>query len=194
MGASTSIAPELAGQIRVVILDADGVLTDGGIYVADGDGTPFESRRFHVQDGVGLMMLRSAGITVAIVSGKVSPAVRQRAADLGIDEVHQVNPYEKLVAVEGVLQRAGAGWEEAAFLGDDLADLPVLQRVGLAGAVPNAARDILAAVEWVSSVPGGSGAVREFSEELLRARGDWESLVDGYVEESVSRWKSGSDA
>lgn len=193
MAGTSRIAKELAARIRVVILDADGILTDGGIYVADGEDRPFEARRFHVQDGVGMLMLGRAGITVAIVSGKVSPAVRKRARDLGVEEVHQVNPYEKLVAVDGVLERAGADWAEAAFLGDDLADLPVLQRVGLAGAVPNAARDILETVGWVSSVPGGSGAVREFSEELLKARGEWQGLVDSYVQECLRRWNEASD-
>ena len=194
MSGASPIAAELAARIRAVILDADGVLTDGGIYVADGDGSPYESRRFHVQDGVGLLMLRKAGISVAIVSGKVSPAVRRRAEDLGIEEVHQVNPYEKLIAVEAVLRRAEADWGEAAFLGDDLADLPVLQKVGLSGAVPNAASDVLEAADWVSSVPGGSGAVREFSEELLKARGEWRGLVDAYVDECLRIWGAGSDA
>ena len=194
MTGSGPIASELAARIRTVILDADGVLTDGGIYVADGEEMPYESRRFHVQDGVGLLMLRKAGIGVAIVSGKVSPAVRRRAADLGIEEVHQVNPYEKLIAVDGLLDRAGVGWGETAFLGDDLADLPVLRKVGLSAAVTNAASDVLGAVDWVSSVPGGSGAVREFSEALLRARGEWQGLVDSFVDECFQRWGGNSDA
>ena len=139
-------------------------------------------------------MLLKAGITVAIVSGKVSPAVRKRAGDLGIEEVHQVNPYEKLIAVGGVLARAGADWSEAAFLGDDLADLPVLRKVGLGGSVPNAATDVLEAATWVSSVPGGSGAVREFAETLLRARGEWQGLVEAYVQECLQRWNGDAHA
>jgi 3-deoxy-D-manno-octulosonate 8-phosphate phosphatase (KDO 8-P phosphatase) len=138
-------------------------------------------------------MLGKAGIAVSIVSGKISPAVRKRAQDLGIGEVHQVNPYEKLIAVEALLHRVGADWAETAFLGDDLADLPVLQKVGLAGAVPNAASDILAAVTWVSTVPGGSGAVREFCEELLMARGEWQGLVHSYVDECLRRWNEALD-
>jgi 3-deoxy-D-manno-octulosonate 8-phosphate phosphatase (KDO 8-P phosphatase) len=188
MTGSAPIGSELAGRIRVVILDADGVLTDGGIYVVHGEDGAFEARRFHVRDGVGLLMLRTAGLAVAIVSGKISEAVRQRARDLGIEEIHQVNPYEKLIAVRGVLERAGADWSDAAFIGDDLADLPVLQRVGLPCSVPGAAREVLEAADWVSSSSGGNGAVREFSEALLRARGEWQGLVNEYVEECQRRW------
>ncbi len=185
----SAIPAELASRIRVVVLDADGVLTNGGIYVADGDRAPFEARKFHVRDGVGLQMLRRAGLRVAIVSGKLSAAVRARAEDLGIEEVHQVDPYDKLPVVEAVLERAGAGWDEAAFLGDDLADLPVLRTVGLPAAVPNAAREVVEAARWVGCVAGGEGAVREFAEALLTARGEWSVLVEEYVDECFQRWR-----
>lgn len=188
MSGSASIASELASRVRVVVLDADGVLTNGGIYVADGEGTPFETRKFHVQDGVGLLMLQRAGLGVAIVSGKLSPAVRARAEDLGISEVHQVDPYDKLPAVADVLERAGAGWDEAAFVGDDLADLPVLRTVGLPAAVPQAAREVRETAIWIADAPGGEGAVREFAEALLRARGEWTVLVEAYVDECFQRW------
>jgi len=187
------IDPELARRIRVVILDADGVLTDGGIYVADGEHEPFGLRRFHVRDGVGIVMLRRAGITVAIVSGKLSRAVRARAADLGIEEVHQVNPYDKLPAVEAILDRADAAWNEAAFIADDIADLAVLGEVALAATVPDAAPEVHAAAGWTSRAPGGSGAVREFAEALLRARGEWTLGVEAYVEECRARWRAGRD-
>jgi 3-deoxy-D-manno-octulosonate 8-phosphate phosphatase (KDO 8-P phosphatase) len=183
-----TIPAELASRIRVVILDADGVLTNGGIYVADGEGSPFEARKFHVRDGVGLMMLQRAGLQVAIVSGKVSPAVRARAADLGIEEIHQVDPFDKLPVVESILQRAGAGWDQAAFIGDDLADLAVLKTVALPAAVPDAASEVISEARWVSSVAGGEGAVREFAEALLTARGEWSGLVKAYVDECFQRW------
>lgn len=189
MNRASTIPAELASRIRVVVLDADGVLTNGGIYIADGDRAPFEARKFHVRDGVGLQMLQRAGLRVAIVSGKLSPAVRARAEDLGIEEVHQVDPYDKLPVVEALLERAGAGWDEAAFLGDDLADLPVLRTVGLPAAVPNAAREVIEAARWVGSVPGGEGAVREFTEALLSARGEWSALVEEYVDECFQRWR-----
>jgi 3-deoxy-D-manno-octulosonate 8-phosphate phosphatase (KDO 8-P phosphatase) len=187
------IEPELARRIRVVILDVDGVLTDGGIYVVDGEREPFGGRRFHVHDGVGILMLRKAGMTVAIVSGKPSRAVRARAAELGIEEVHQVDPYDKLPTVEAILDRAGAGWDETAFIGDDIADLAVLREVALPAAVPGAAPEVHAAAAWTSCTPGGSGAVREFAEALLRARDEWTPRVEAYVEECRARWRAGRD-
>ena len=194
MSGSSTMDPELAGRIRVVILDADGVLTDGGIYVSDGEREPFEGRRFHVHDGVGMLMLRRAGIVVAIVSGKLSEAVRSRAAGLGLEEVHQVDPHDKLPTVEAVLERAGADWDDTAYLADDIADLPVLGQVGLPCAVANAAREVREVAAWTSQVPGGSGAVREFAEALLEARREWTPLVEAYVEECLTRWRAGRDA
>lgn len=194
MKSPVGIDPELAERIRVVILDADGVLTDGGIYVADGENRPFEARRFHVHDGVGVLMMRRAGLTVAVVSGKLSRAVRERAAGLGIEEVHQVDPYDKLPTVEALLSRAGADWGEAAFVADDLADLAVLHEVGLPVAVPNAAPEVRAAATWTTVTAGGAGAVREFAEALLHARGQWTPLTESYVEECRRRWREGRGA
>ena len=185
--------PELARRIRVVILDADGVLTDGGIYVADGEREAFELRRFHVHDGVGILMLRRAGITVAIVSGRLSRAVRTRAAELDLEEVHQVDPFDKLPTIEALLARHGARWDEAAYIGDDLADLAVLGEVGLPAAVPGAAAEVRAAAAWTSRKAGGTGAVREFAEALLHARREWTPQVEAYVEECLARWREGRD-
>lgn len=189
-----SLAPDLARRIRVLILDADGVLTDGGLYVAEGEGGARELRRFHVHDGIAVHMLRGAGIVVALVSGKLSEPVRARAAELGIEEIHQVDPYEKLAAVEGILGRAGAGWDEAAYLADDLADLPVLRRVGLPAAVANAVPEVREAARWRGIVSGGAGAVRELAEAILRGRGDWTDMVEAFVRECERRWEDGSDA
>lgn len=181
----------LARAIRVVLLDADGVLTDGGLYFEGEDGES-EGRRFHVHDGTAVYMLHRAGIHVAIVSGKISAPVRRRARLLKIEEVHQVRPTGKLEAVEGILQRTGADWEEAAFLGDDLADLPVLRMVGLPAAVANAVDEVKQAAAWCGATPGGHGAVREFVEALLRARGEWRDLVESYVEECMEDWRGRS--
>jgi len=164
-------------------------MTDGGIYLSSGENGVLEGRRFDVHDGMAVHMLRRAGLGVAVVSSKVSPAARARVEALGIDEVHQVSAFEKLGAVEGVLSRAGASWDEAVFLGDDLADLPVLRKVGLPAAVANAVQEVKQACVWVGSREGGSGAVREFVEGLLRARGEWDALVEGYVDECVERWE-----
>ena len=187
----TSISRTKAVQVRVVLLDADGVMTDGGLYFIEGEGGPLEGRRFHVHDGLAIHILRRAGLEVAVVSSKMSTPVRQRAESLGITEIHQVSPFGKLEAVADILRRAGATWEEAAFLADDLADLAVLQEVGLPAAVANAVPEVKKAAVWVGDTPGGAGAVREFVEALLGARGEWTSLVEDYVEECVEHWRSG---
>jgi 3-deoxy-D-manno-octulosonate 8-phosphate phosphatase (KDO 8-P phosphatase) len=135
-------------------------------------------------------MLRRADLVVAIVSGKVSAPVRRRAEALGIMEVHQVSPFGKLEAVDDILRRVGATWDEAAFLADDLADLPVLREVGLPAAVANAVPEVKEAADWVGDVCGGAGAVREFSEALLRGRMEWDALVEGYVAECYEHWRS----
>ena len=177
-----TLDPELARRIGLVVLDADGVLTDGGItFIDNPEGSPYGLRRFHVQDGIGVYMLREAGVELAVVSGKESGAVRARAAELGIEEVHQVPPWEKVPTVARLLDRFGLEWTEAACLADDLADLALLERVGLPAAVANAVPEVRTAARWTGSVPGGRGAVREFAEAILRARGEWSRLVDAYV-------------
>jgi len=186
----SSVSPEQARRVRVVVLDADGVMTDGGLYVSADEDRVTEARRFHVHDGLGIHMLSRAGLEVAIVSGKVSLPVRKRAEALGIMEIHQVSPFGKLATVDEILRRAGAGWDEAAFLADDLADLPVLREVGLPAAVANAVPEVKEAADWVGDVCGGGGAVREFTEALLRVRGEWDSLVEGYVAECIEHWRS----
>jgi 3-deoxy-D-manno-octulosonate 8-phosphate phosphatase (KDO 8-P phosphatase) len=186
----SSILPEVARRVRVVLLDVDGVMTDGGLYMSADEGAVSEGRRFHVHDGLAIHMLRRAGLEVAVVSGKISRTVRKRVEALGIKEVHQVSPFDKLEAVDGILRRAGATWDEAAFLADDLADLPVLREVGLPAAVANAVPEVREAAAWVGVVHGGAGAVREFTEALLQARGEWSALVEGYVAECFEHWRS----
>jgi 3-deoxy-D-manno-octulosonate 8-phosphate phosphatase (KDO 8-P phosphatase) len=176
------IAAALARRIRLLVLDVDGVLTDGGVYLgATGTGEPVEMKRFDIQDGLGIRLLREAGIQVAIVTGRESHAVRLRAEELEIDEVHQDRSAAKLATVQAMLQRLGMDWSETAFLGDDLPDLPLLRRVGLPAVVGNATRDARAAALWAASRDGGRGAVREFAEALLGARGEWSERVEAYV-------------
>ncbi|HEX7051305.1 MAG TPA: HAD hydrolase family protein [Longimicrobiales bacterium] len=173
----------LARRIRVVALDVDGVLTDNGIYLGRApSGERVELKRFGIEDGLGIKMLRWAGLGVALISARESEATRLRAEELGV-ECFQDASGRKLEVVEALLERHGATWEEAAFVGDDLADLPVLRRVALPVAVANAALDVKAAARWQTRLPGGAGAVREFAEELLRARGEWGALVDAYCRE-----------
>ncbi|MDB4948598.1 MAG: kdsC [Gemmatimonadetes bacterium] len=177
-----AIPPELARRIRLVILDVDGVLTDGGIYLgATDDGERVELKRYDIQDGLGIKLVQEAGIAVAIVTGRESHSVRLRAAELGIAEVHQDRTAAKLRIVEEILARLGIGWHETAFVGDDLPDLPILRRVGLPAAVGNATPDALACCTWQARAHGGRGAVREFCEALLTARGEWADAVERYV-------------
>jgi len=176
------IAPELAQRIRLVVLDVDGVMTDGGIYLGATDaGERVELKRFDIQDGLGIRLVREAGIKVAIVTWRESHAVRLRAEELEVDEVHQDPSAAKLRIVQEMLERLGIGWEETAFVGDDLPDLAILRRVGLPAVVGNATSDARACAAWAARREGGRGAVREFAEALLTARGVWAERVEAYV-------------
>jgi 3-deoxy-D-manno-octulosonate 8-phosphate phosphatase (KDO 8-P phosphatase) len=177
------IAPELARRIRIVGLDVDGVLTDGGIYIGSVGGEAMEFKRYDIQDGLGIHFLKRAGIRVAIVTGRVSESVRIRARELEIDDVAQDAGARKLPAFRRMLDRHGFDPAEAAFLGDDFPDLPVLRIVGLPVAVANAVPEIRAICPLRLTRAGGAGAVREFAELLLKARGEWESVCDSYVAE-----------
>lgn len=175
---------ELARAIELVIFDVDGVLTDAGVYIgASASGEAIELKRFDIQDGVGIKMLMTAGLQVAIVSGRVSEATRLRAAEMGVVECHQEPDAYKLRAVEGMLRRKSIEWHQVAMLGDDVPDLAVLRRVGLKAAVVNATPSVLAAADWTSTRRGGHGAAREFCDALLEARGQLHDVVERYVEE-----------
>ena len=178
------IPAELARRIRLVVLDVDGVLTDGGLYLgATEGGERVELKRFDIQDGLGILMMQKAGLTVCIVTGRTSEAVRMRAEELGIDDLHQDRTADKLTAVTALLERHGADWSQTAFLGDDLPDLVVLRRAGLPAVVGNATADARACALWRGTRHGGRGAVREFAEALLAARGQWAEAVEAYVRE-----------
>jgi 3-deoxy-D-manno-octulosonate 8-phosphate phosphatase (KDO 8-P phosphatase) len=176
------ISAELARRIRLVALDVDGVLTDGGIYLgATDDGERVELKRYDIQDGLGIRLLQEAGITVAIVTGRESHSVRLRAEELGIDEVHQDKSAAKLRIIEEMLGRLDISWDSVAFVGDDLPDVAILKRVGLPAVVGNATSDARAYAVWAAKKEGGRGAVREFAEALLTARGQWAERVEAYV-------------
>jgi 3-deoxy-D-manno-octulosonate 8-phosphate phosphatase (KDO 8-P phosphatase) len=170
----------LAARIRVLALDVDGVLTDNGIYVGPVDGQPVELKRFDIQDGLGQVLMRTAGIPVVWVSGRHSEATTVRARELRVEEVLQVPGPEKLEAFGALLERRGIGWDQAAFMGDDLADLQVLRRVALPIAPANAVADVKAVAKYVTGARGGHGAVREAIEALLKARGLWAELLERY--------------
>lgn len=175
------IPEEAARAVKLVILDVDGVLTDAGVYVGtDGFGEVVELKRFDIQDGLGIHLIREAGIEVALVSGRVSKATEVRARELGLEECHQEPAARKLPVVREILSRMELDWPQVAMLGDDLPDLPVLRKVGLPVAVRNAVREVQQVATWTTRKEGGRGAVREFARGLLEARGEWDDLVEAY--------------
>lgn len=188
---SDRIDSRLARRVRLVCFDVDGVLTDGGIYVGGTeDGRAAELKRFHVPDGLGIKLLVWAGLEVALVSGRESAATRLRAVELGV-EYFQHEGGVKLPALERLIRRHSVTWDEIAFVSDDLADIPILRRVGFPVAVANAVPEVRAAARWWTTRSGGRGAAREFAEALLRARGEWAQSVDAYC---ASREADPSDA
>lgn len=182
-GAVDALPRELAAKVKLVILDVDGVLTDGGVYVgALPAGETLELKRFDIQDGLGVKLLQWAGVQVAVVSGRVSRATEIRARELEITEIHQDGGAQKVKAIRGILQRLGLDWDQVAMLGDDLPDMAVLKRVGLPAVVANATPEVREIALWQSTRRGGQGAVREFCEAILRGRGDWEEQIESYVQ------------
>lgn len=173
--------PALARRIRLVGLDVDGVLTDGGIYLGDVAGTPVEFKRYDIQDGLGVFFLREAGLLVAIVTGRVSESVRLRAHELRADDLYQDAQARKLPGLLRILERRGISLGETAFVGDDFPDLAIMRLVGLPVAVGNAVAEVRGTASVQLAHGGGRGAVREFAELLLRARGQWDEVVERYV-------------
>jgi 3-deoxy-D-manno-octulosonate 8-phosphate phosphatase (KDO 8-P phosphatase) len=168
--------PELLLQaqgIRVAFFDVDGVLTDGGLYFSEQGET---LKRFHTLDGHGLKLLQRAGITPAVITGRDSKPLRVRLAALGIEHVH-FGTEDKRPAAEATLQTLGLNWSEAAAMGDDWPDLPVMTRSAFACAPLNAQAEVLAAAHYVTRLPGGSGAVRELCDLLLVASGRYVDLL-----------------
>ncbi|MGD9387392.1 MAG: HAD hydrolase family protein [Gammaproteobacteria bacterium] len=154
-----------AARIRLAVFDVDGVFTDGRIWIGS-DGVEYKA--FSVRDGFGVKALLAAGVEVAIISGRSSPAVNKRMDELGVTRVVQGRE-DKATALEQLLQDTGIAVADVAYLGDDTPDVPAMRMVGLPGAVADAHPDALAASAWVSTRPGGRGAVREFCELLLGA-------------------------
>lgn len=177
------IEATLARRLKLVGFDVDGVLTDNGVYLGVVSDHPVEFKRFHIQDGLGMRLLQTAGLAVVWVSGRESAATALRARELKVDEVIQDPSARKLPVFAELLERRGLGWHECAFVGDDLADLPLLARVGLPIAVPNAVAEVKAAAKVVTTVPGGAGAAREVAELILQARGEWGDLLSQYFVE-----------
>src|SRR4051794_13141440 len=181
-----TLSTVVARKVRLLGLDVDGVLTDNGVFIGPVAGERVELKRFDIQDGLGLILLRTAGLPVVWVSGRSSEATTLRAAELRVEELLQVPGPRKVAAFSEVLERRGIDWSEAAFVGDDLADLPVLRKVGLPIAVANAVPEVKAVAAHVTRAAGGHGAVREVVEAILRSRGDWNDILTRYFSEQTA--------
>lgn len=163
-------------NIRLLLLDVDGVMTDGGI-VYDANG--LETKVFNVKDGHGIKMLQRHGVDVGIITGRTSVVVDIRARELGIVLVYQ-GALRKMESYDDVKRKTGLDDSQIAYMGDDVIDVPVMRRVGFAAAPPDSLPEVLAVVDYVSTRPGGRGAVRELCDLILRGRGVWGEIVSRY--------------
>ncbi len=166
-----------AARVRLLLLDCDGVLTDGRITLHGDDD---EAKSFHTRDGHGLVLLHRAGLQSGIISGRTSSAVERRARDLGISYVRQ-GTWDKRKDFDEVLAAAGVDERAVAYVGDDVTDIPLLRRVGFAVAVADATEETRHAAHYVTALPGGFGAVREVCELILKAQGRWSELMERYT-------------
>ena len=166
-----------ASRVRLLLLDVDGVLTDG-VVTMHADGT--ESKDFHIRDGAAIVWAQRAGLPVGLLSARHSGATAQRAAQLAIRILSQ-GMQSKLEGYQQILRQTNVAEEAIAYMGDDLLDLPVLARVGFSAAPADAAPEVRERVDWVSRARGGRGAVREFIELLLRAQSRWETVTGPYL-------------
>jgi 3-deoxy-D-manno-octulosonate 8-phosphate phosphatase (KDO 8-P phosphatase) len=168
-----------ARRIRLILFDVDGVLTDGKVLL-HGDGS--ESKQFDIKDGTAIVWAQRCGLTVGLLSARSSASTTQRAAQLGIAHVHQ-GVASKLETFDRLIADLGIEAEQVAYMGDDVLDLPVLLRAGLAAAPSDAADDVRARVHWVSRARGGDGAARDLVERILRAQDKWDALLASYLDE-----------
>ena len=174
--AAAGIAAQRLGGIRLLILDVDGVLTDGGITYGDG---PLETKTFDVKDGLGLRLLADTGVTVSAITGRASAAVRRRGRELGIAPLLD-GVSDKTAALQELLETTGVPPELAAAVGDDLPDLAVMRRVGIAFAAADAHPVVRQRAHAVTEAAGGRGAVREICDAVLKARGCWDEIIARY--------------
>ena len=160
-------------DIQMLLLDVDGVLTDGRIaYTSDGE----EIKTFNVRDGLGIRMLLAAGVRIGVVTGRSSPALNRRCQELGIDPVYD-GVTDKAAVVDRIMAETGVQSEGLAFVGDDLPDRPLMRAVGVPIAVADAHPAVIRTARWTTLAPGGRGAVREVCEKILSAKGLWEKLL-----------------
>lgn len=165
-----------AGRIKLIVSDVDGVWTDGGIVYA---GAELEIKRFNVRDGLGVKLAQKAGIEVAVLTSRTSSALQRRCAELGIADLRQ-GATNKLEAVKEMLAERSLTFEQLCYVGDDLPDLAPINNAAISAAPADAAPEVLSAVRWKLDARGGQGAFRELVERLLRARGEWDAIVESF--------------
>jgi 3-deoxy-D-manno-octulosonate 8-phosphate phosphatase (KDO 8-P phosphatase) len=167
-----------AKQIKVLLMDVDGTITNGAVtLLSQPDGTALEIKTFDAHDGQGLSLARTAGLRTGVITGRESAALRRRARELDIEFVYEKQPH-KVAAYEEILKKTGVPESAVAFLGDDLPDLPIMRRVGLAVAVGDAAIEVKLAAHLTTKAVGGKGAARELVEFILKSKGLWEAMID----------------
>ena len=171
---------KLASNIRLLLMDVDGVLADGRFYmVPDGAGGLLETKAFDTQDGMALQWLKQKGIKAGIITGRVSPATLYRATTGHFEFIYQGH-LEKIPILEEILAKSGLDRSQVAYMGDDLTDVVVMHRVGLAIATANAVPEVKRESHYVTRAPGGRGAVREVVEMIFKAQGLWKSILEQY--------------
>jgi 3-deoxy-D-manno-octulosonate 8-phosphate phosphatase (KDO 8-P phosphatase) len=169
-------------EIKLLLLDVDGVLTNGSIVYSD-EG--MEIKAFNVKDGLGIRLLKEAGIDVGIVTGRRSNALRHRCGDLGIQLIYE-GVKDKSALLEDIHRKTGIHPRAMAFMGDDLPDIPIMKMVGVSIAVADAAADVIAQADLVTKSPGGAGAVREACETILMARGCWQEITARFNQNPIN--------
>jgi 3-deoxy-D-manno-octulosonate 8-phosphate phosphatase (KDO 8-P phosphatase) len=187
-GGSGYTRPVVLAQIKLLCLDVDGVLTDGGIAI---DDAGHETKRFHVRDGAALRMWARLGYETAVITGRNGMALRHRLRELGVRHVVSGSK-EKGAAFEALLGEVGIAAGAVAMIGDDLPDLPILRRCGLPIAVRDAAQEVLDIAKFVTARPGGSGAVREAVEHILKGQGRWTEAVRTFDREFADAPQAGN--
>jgi 3-deoxy-D-manno-octulosonate 8-phosphate phosphatase (KDO 8-P phosphatase) len=169
-------ADSAAQKIKWIIMDVDGVMTDGGIIFSSDKS---ESKRFHVRDGHGITLARKAGLKLGIITGRISDVVKRRAEELSMEAVYQ-GEYNKLISFEELKKEHSLSDEEIAYIGDDVQDAPVMKRVGFAAVVADGAAELDAVAHMRTKTKGGHGAVREFIEAILNAQGLYKNILKDF--------------
>ena len=181
MSPTPKISPALkkrAAQIKLFLMDVDGTMTDGGVLLlSQPDGSALEMKKFDAHDGQGLTLAHTAGIRTGCITGRESPALLRRAHEMKMDYIYMKIPL-KMPAYEEILAKAGVKDAEVAFVGDDLPDIPILKRVGLAVAVGDAVADVKKIAHYTTKAHAGKGAIREAIELILKSKGIWDELID----------------